>query len=308
MTVGEAKKYGRQILKTKSPTPELDTDCIIGDILGWDKTKLLFCTDQNLEKNQEEDFIQKIQKRSTGFPVAYINGHKEFYGRDFLVTPDVLIPKPDTEILVENALKIISEKYRQLKRPLTVCDMCTGSGCVGLSILKSCYEEKITLEQHLPILTLADISDRALDVAKKNYNHLGIKSLPVTVHFIRSNLFENVPGKFDLIVSNPPYIPFADVKELLKDGRAEPVLALNGDINSDGTPSDENDGLMIIKNLIPQAHKRLNERGVLILETGEYNADETENLMCLSGFFDTQIFLDLEGQKRNVLGRLPNPV
>ncbi len=305
MTIAEAKKRGREILSGKSPSPTLDTDCFLQDILGWDRTKLLFDAGQNLPTEMEKDFFSRIEKRLTGLPVAYINGHKEFYGRDFLVTPDVLIPKPDTEILVEKALGIVAEKYKSTRRPVTVCDMCTGSGCVGLSILASCLDEKITPEQHLPILTLADISEAALDVAKKNYVHLDLKKLAASVHFSRSNLFENVGGKFDLIVANPPYIPSNEAMELLRDGRSEPILALDGDVNLDGSPTHAEDGLGIIRNLIPQAKKRLNENGVLIMETGEYNADETENLICLSGFTDTEIFLDLEGQKRVVMGRVP---
>ena len=305
MTVAEAKRLGRKKLEQKSPSPALDTDCFLQDILAWDKTRLLFDAEQNLSTEMEKDFLSRIEKRLTGLPVAYINGHKEFYGRDFLVTPDVLIPKPDTEILVEKSIMIVGEKYKSTRKPVTVCDMCTGSGCIGLSILASCLDEKITPEQHLPILTLADISEAALDVAKKNYAHLDLKKLAASVHFSRSNLFENVGGKFDLIVANPPYIPSNEAMELLRDGRGEPILALDGDINLDGSPTHAEDGLGIIRNLIPQAKKRLGENGVLIMETGEYNADETENLMCLAGFTDTEIFLDLEGQKRVVMGRVP---
>ena len=305
MTVAEAKKLGREKLSSTSPSPALDTDCILQDMLGWNKTDLLFKSDRVLTPDEEKSFAEKISLRTTGLPIAYITGHREFYGMDFLVSPDVLIPKPDTEILVEKALEIIGEKYRAVKRPLTICDMCTGSGCIGLSILKSCFTDKITLEQHLPIVTMVDISGKALDMAKRNFIHLNLSGLPVSHHFIRSNLFENVPGKFDIIVSNPPYIPSNEAMELLRDGRSEPILALDGDVNLDGSPTHAEDGLGIIRNLIPQAKKRLGENGVLIMETGEYNADETENLMCLAGFTDTEIFLDLEGQKRIVMGRVP---
>ncbi len=301
MNIQEALQFGKNQLES-SPSPLLDCQVFLQHILNCDKTFLIFHREKILTTEEEKIYIDYINRRKTGLPVAYITGHKEFYGYDFLVTPDVLIPKPDTEILVEKALEIIAEKYHTMKSPVTVCDMCTGSGCIGLTILKSCLDQKITMEHHLPILTLVDISEKALGMAKKNYIHLGLDKSSAEVDFIQSNLFENVGGPFDLIVTNPPYIPSTEAKELLKDGRSEPILALDGDINLDGSPTLENDGLGIIRNLVPQAKKRLNEKGLLLMETGEYNADDAKIIMEQNGFCDTQIFLDLEGQKRDVMG------
>lgn len=299
MNIQEALQYGKNQLES-SPSPLLDCQVFLQHILNCDKTFLIFHREKILTTEEEKIYNDYVNRRKTGLPVAYITGHKEFYGYDFLVTPDVLIPKPDTEILVEKAISIITENLEQ-KKHLRICDMCTGSGCIGLTILKSCIEDFLTQNQ-IPEITFVDISEKALDMAKKNYVHLGLDKSSAEVDFIQSNLFENVDGTFDLIVTNPPYIPSTEAKELLTDGRSEPILALDGDINLDGSPTLENDGLGIIRNLVPQAKTRLNKNGILLMETGEYNADDAKKIMEQNEFCDTQIFLDLEGQKRDVMG------
>ena len=250
-------------------------------------------------------------RRAAGLPIAYITGHKEFYGYDFLVTPDVLIPKPDTEILVERAVDVIlSMMDARGENLLTVCDMCTGSGCIALAMAKTLLEDERVAPEQLPKFTLADISQPALDIAQRNaeallgqYGGL-VKS---RFNFVRTNLFDAITDaiKYDVILSNPPYIPHSMVDELLKDGRSEPRLALDGDItltgdravSADGNEVD--DGLEIIRNLIPQAQAHLAPRGSILMETGEYNAEATAALAEAAGF-NTEIHKDLEGQLRVV--------
>ena len=173
MTLQEFKKYGIERLKSKSPSPQLDLEVLLQYILNCDRTYLLLHSKDPLPQEKEAWLQEAIQKRMTGLPVAYITGHKEFYGYDFLVSPAVLIPKPDTEILVERALDLIIEKMEA--RPnqlLTICDMCTGSGCIGLSVMKSLIElYKIPLGQ-LPKITLIDISEQALEITQQNIEHL----------------------------------------------------------------------------------------------------------------------------------------
>ena len=166
MNIQEARSYGKGKLEDSSPTAQLDADCILQEILGCDKAFLLFHRETVLTNEQETRFLKAMEKRLTGLPIAYITGHKEFYGRDFTVTPDVLIPKPDTELLVENALNFIKEKHSGNK-DLSICDMCTGSGCVGLSILAECRDT--FLYSTLPHLTLCDISTEALEIAQKKH-------------------------------------------------------------------------------------------------------------------------------------------
>ncbi len=307
MTIQQAKIYGKSEL-TSSPTPELDTAVLLQHITGFDKTHLLLNRDYELTQKQEADFLTAIEKRKTGLPVAYITGHKEFFGLDFYVTPDVLIPKPDTELLVELALDALEDKFRAKPDAIpTVCDMCTGSGCVGLSIAKTLAdkagEKKETTDytdsQRLSF-TLVDISENALAIARKNAERLIVqKEMP---HFIQSNLFENVLPTFDLIVTNPPYVPHSKSLELLKDGRSEPLLALDGDVDEVGESSGTNDGLALIRRLVPQCYEHLNRNGGLIMETGEYNAEATAELFKQAGFRNVKIEYDMNEMMRDVVG------
>ncbi|MBP5358324.1 MAG: peptide chain release factor N(5)-glutamine methyltransferase [Treponema sp.] len=300
MNIQEARSYGKGKLEDSSPTAQLDADCILQEILGCDKAFLLFHRETELTREQEVHFVKATEKRLTGLPVAYITGHKEFYGRDFAVTPDVLIPKPDTEILVENALNFIKEKHSG-NTGLSICDMCTGSGCVGLSILAECRDT--LLYSTLPHLTLCDISTDALEIAQKNISLLKLDTITPGIKIIRSNLFEAITENFDMIVSNPPYIPLPEAQELLEDGRSEPLLALNGDVELDGKPSSTNDGLAIIRNLVPEAYAHLKQNGILAIETGEYNATGAAQIFRENGFKNVMIIKDLSDQDRNVIGK-----
>ena len=302
MTVQEAKIYGKNNLLS-SPTPALDTEVLLQFITGFDKTHLLLNRDFELTAEQEEQFFSSIKKRQTGLPIAYITGHKEFFGLDFLVTPTVLIPKPDTELLVELALDVLEDKFRagfdRLNQHIpTVCDMCCGSGCVALSIAKA--SEQLANCQPEIKFTLVDISEKALEVAKKNAERLLGKE--ESLSFIRSNLFENIPHSFDIIVTNPPYVPHSEAVELLKDGRSEPILALDGDVSENGEWSGSEDGLGLIRRLVPQCYEHLNPNGVLIMETGEYNAEKTAELFKKAGFRNVRIEYDMNEMMRDVLG------
>ncbi len=181
--------------------------------------------------------------------------------------------------------------------------MCTGSGCVAISIIKTLKDLHSPGESN-PKFTLADISNKALDIAWKNARRILDPETLSKVTFVSTNLFKNLKDKsFDLIVSNPPYVPCDQTTELLKDGRNEPRLALDGDIDIEGKPSGTKDGLEIIRNLVSQAKSHLTENGMLILETGEYNAMETACLMEKIGFRDVKTYVDLEGDLRNVSGK-----
>lgn len=309
MTISQARKFALSELKF-SPSPILDADVILKWILKCDQTFILFHSETELSEPQKNIFCSSIEKRKTGLPVAYITGIKEFFGYDFEVDKNVLIPKPDTELLVENAVNFIEEKFHAASdcKILSVCDMCSGSGCVGISILKFIEEKKIIPKSLLPKIIFADISKKTLDIAKKNSLRLLSEFAFEKTVFVQSNLFENLGqsrnGLFDVIVSNPPYIPYSQTVELLKDGRSEPSIALCGDIDLNGNLTNFDDGLEIIRNLIFQSVDFLNPGGILILETGEYNAFQTKKIMEDSEFKDVKIYKDLEGQFRNVSGIL----
>ena len=287
-----------------SPSPSLDVEVLMQWILKKDRSYILFHRDEELSEEQESQLKKSISLRKTGLPIAYITGHKEFYGIDFMVSPDVLIPKPDTEVLVENSIEIIRCLQDKSDHTLNILDMCTGSGCVAISIIKTLKDLHSPGESNLKF-TLADISNKALDIARENARRILDPKTLSKLTFVSTNLFKNLKDKsFDLIVSNPPYVPCDQTTELLKDGRNEPRLALDGDIDIEGNPSGTKDGLEIIRNLVSQAKSHLTENGMLILETGEYNAMETACLMKKFGFRDVKTYVDLEGDLRNVSGKI----
>lgn len=300
MEIREFKSWAKKHLSS-SPSAALDVSVLLEFFLGKDKIWILLHEEDELTAEQFSKLSDGVFARKTGLPVAYITGRKEFYGYDFFVTPDVLIPKPDTEILVESALTEITRKIQSEKNGISsICDICTGSGCVGLSVIKFLSERNKIPSTKIPELTLSDISSAALSIAEKNAKNLLSKELFQKINFVESDLFSAIPKRFDMILSNPPYVPSKMVDELLKDGRSEPRLALDGD--SYGTRHKSCDGLSIIRRLVPQCMEHLNEGGILIVETGEYNALETKAIFEKSGFSHVKIIKDLEGQARDVYG------
>ena len=270
-------------------TASLDCDCILCHVLAVSRSWILAHPDFVPEQSQVASFLDSVDVRCTGFPVAYIVGKKEFYGREFFVSPAVLIPKPDTEILVEKSLFLLEGLF-QRKKSLRVVDVCTGSGCVAISVWKE-LSEKFELNDCKFFAT--DISGKALDMAKKNcLNHSAVIEC-----ILADLLLDDKLADLDMILSNPPYVPHCVACELLEDGRSEPLLALDGDC--DGT----RDGTGLIARLILQGFKALNPGGYLILETGEYNAEITGEMMRKCGFVDVYIHRDLAGMCRVVEGR-----
>ena len=298
MTLQELKSKIIKDLAPTSPSSKLDAEVLLSHCLGFSKTELLLKRDYEVPSEKEAWLRDATSRRASGLPVAYITGHKEFYGYDFIVSPDVLIPKPDTEILVERAVDVIlSMMDARGENLLTVCDMCTGSGCIAIAVAKTLLEDERVAPDQLPKFTLADISEPALDIARRNAAVLLSDHGALVMsrfNFVRTNLFDAISEaiKYDAILSNPPYIPHTMVDELLRDGRSEPRLA-------DGSGKAVNDGLEIIRNLIPQAQAHLAPRGTVLMETGEYNAEAAAALAAAAGF-NTEIHRDLEGQLRVV--------
>ncbi|MBO4546846.1 MAG: peptide chain release factor N(5)-glutamine methyltransferase [Treponema sp.] len=305
MTIQDAKKYIADKIKASSPSAALDADVLLQALLGKDKTFVLLNRDHKLSPEQEERLQKWVTARAQGLPVAYITGQKEFYGLNFYVNQSVLIPKADTEILVARSVEVLADKiYLNPNSILTVCDMCSGSGCVALSVLRSLIDdERIPLER-IPKFTLADISAAALDVSQKNARALLTPDQLQKVRFVQSNLFDALPQKFDAILSNPPYVPHDQARSLLADGRGEPLLALDGDISATGDFSGTDDGLEVFRRLALEARGHLVPSGDFLCETGEYNADAAADFLRSNAFGDVKIELDLEGQKRVVIARM----
>ena len=305
MTIFEAKKFIAKKIENVSQTPFLDAEIFLQEILCKDKTFILMNKNFALNQSQEKKIFEWTSAREQGLAVAYIIGKKEFFGYDFFVNQNVLLPKADTEILVSRAIEIISEKIvANENRILTVCDMCTGSGCIALSVLRTLADCERVSSERLPQFTMADISLDALSVAKKNAEILLHGKENSRVKFIQSNLLEAVPFSFDVILANPPYIPHEEARALLADGRGEPLWALDGDVSREGDFSGTNDGLEVARRLALEATSHLAPNGFLLMETGEYNADAAADFLRLHKFCGVEILRDLEGQKRVVVASL----
>ena len=327
MTIKNARDEAIKKL-TNSPTAPLDADVLLSHTIKRSKSFLLAHRNDDLTDAQYGAFMSAIEKRKTGLAVAYITGHKEFYKLDFIVTQDVLVPKPDTETLVEKAVESIKEIVRnktsstakavrtaetakknaetpqkntgeRTDHTFRIADICTGSGCVGIAAARELNECGIFCE-----LTLTDISPRALEIAKQNAERLLTKAQFKRTAFVSGDLLNALsPGAlFDAILANPPYVPSDEVTELLKDGRGEPALALDGDADSALGTRESSDGLAITRRLAAQAYEHLTQGGVFFLESGEYNAKGAALLMKKTGFIRVETHCDLSDRPRVTTG------
>ena len=297
-SIFNVKKEIISLLKnSKNPfvaqSPVLDANILLCHFLNLSKTALI-CNDSRILTETELDLIQKgIEKRLSGLPVAYITNHKEFFGYDFYVDQNVLIPKPDTELLVEQALLAVDKAFAtapEKKADYKIADVCTGSGCIAISVLKTLFQKYGSSIK----VAASDISKAALAVAEKNADTLLSQEERQNISFYQGDLFQAFSSsenqKFDMILSNPPYVPTNLTEELLSDGRSEPRLALDG----------ESDGLGIIRRLVEEAKNHLKKGGVFFLEAGEYNVEEAGKCLLNAGFTDIFIHKDLSGLLRLV--------
>lgn len=249
MKVKELIIYGKNLLtKNSIEDANLISKLLAEFVLNMDKTQLIINEEKQIDEEEKTRYYLALIEIIQGMPIQYITNNQEFMKLNFYVDKNVLIPQPDTEILVEEVIEIINSKNKSLK----VLDICTGSGCIGTSIAKYTKNTNITM---------SDISSEALNITKNNYT----KNIEDTskVQFIESDMFENIKEKYDIIVSNPPYIESKEIIKLDKQVQNEPHLALDGG----------QDGLEFYKILANEAHKFLNENGYLCMEIG-YNQKE----------------------------------
>jgi release factor glutamine methyltransferase len=305
MTAREAVIRGAARLKAAGmATPTLDASLLLGDILKVSRTGLILAGNDPLNDGAYRRFEGSLERRLAGECVAYILGRKEFRGLDFIVTPDVLVPRPDTETLAEAALVRIDELIREraggpdgaVSPPVSLLDLCTGSGARAVS-----------LKHERPVLRVfaSDVSAKALNVARENARrsagHLAEAGLPIT--FIESDLFDRIgeaaipafsgPPRFDLIVSNPPYVPSATIAILSPEVRREPPLALDGGEN----------GLALIRRIVADAPPFLISGGVLLMEADPAQMTVIARILEDRGYSDIQMYRDLTGRQRVIGGR-----
>lgn len=251
----------------------LDARLLLEYVCHTDRNDLLVHGDREITEEEQSTYENYIRRRTVHEPLQHITGEQEFMGLAFEVNPHVLIPRQDTETLVEEAMRILHDG-------MCILDMCTGSGCILLSLMKYSNGCKGTG---------VDISGEALATAGRNAEKLRIED----VCFIQSNLFENVEGRFDLIVSNPPYIKSGVIPELMAEVRDyEPVNALDG----------AEDGLFFYDRIITEAPEYLNSGGYLLFEIGYDQADEVTERMENAGFREVSTVKDLAGLDRVVYG------
>lgn len=250
MTIKELILYGtKKIKEANIENAKLQTKILLSDLLKKPKEYLIINQDEETEI--EKDFKENIEKIVNGYPIQYITKKQEFMKLNFYVDENVLIPQPDTEILVEKVINICKE-IKNVK----ILDMCTGSGAIAISLAK--YLENSTV-------IASDVSEKALEVAEKN-----AKANEVKINFLKSDMFEELSNiKFDVIVSNPPYIETDVIKSLSNQVKCEPHIALDGG----------EDGLYFYKILVENAYKFLNKDGYLCLEIGYNQKQSVTNLL-----------------------------
>ncbi len=281
MTVKEIFQLGREML-TQSGVPDADYDafCLLSFVTGCDRSFFLTYPDHCMSPDQADKYLDLCGKRAGRIPLQHLTGSQGFYGLDFEVGPDVLIPRYDTEVLVETVLSYAGNMIGG-----SIIDVGTGSGCILVTLLR-----ELTKRGNWSGIGL-DLSDKALAVARKNARKHGVDD---KTEWLRSDLFAMVKDKkAEIIVSNPPYIPTSDINHLMAEVRDhDPHLALDGGC----------DGLDIYRRLIPEAYERLQTDGLLAVEIGASQAPPVTELFRTSGYTQITVTKDLSGLDRVVSG------
>lgn len=275
MTYREAMNLGEKILSmAEIAEAKNDAWLLMETVCRIDRSFYYLHMEEDVPEEQISEYEIALKKRAEHVPLQYIVGETEFMGLKFKVNSSVLIPRQDTETLVEEALKVV-------KPGMKVLDLCTGSGCIIVSILHN-----VTGVEGYAI----DISKQALNVAKEN-----ARANEVSVLFERSDLFDNVTGTFDVIVSNPPYIPTDEIAKLMPEVQFfEPMEALDG----------KEDGLYFYRKMIAESGKYLNPQGRLLFEIGYDQGKAVSELMREAGFSEVRVIKDLAHNDRVVTGML----
>ncbi len=278
MTYRECYEQGCRTLQAAGiEEATLDARLLLEAVCGTDRNDLLVHGEQPVMPQAEEKYLHWIRQRAEHIPLQQLTGEQDFMGLTFSVNEHVLIPRQDTEILVEEVLKELHDRMR-------ILDMCTGSGCILLSLLH--YSNDC---EGLGV----DLSAEALEVAGRNVLKVLTQEKSEHAHFLQSDLFEKVEGKFEIIVSNPPYIASAEIEKLMPEVRDhEPRMALDG----------TEDGLHFYRRIIKEAGKHLVNSGMLFFEVGYDQGQAVSELMRTEGYHEVQVVQDYAGLDRVVFG------
>ena len=273
MKIEEILLKGKKILiDNKIEDAFLISRKLLENTLEMNRNDLSINSKKEIDIEQEKEYFGKINQILEGKPLQYITKKQEFMKLDFYVDENVLIPQPDTEILVEKVLELSNNR-----NSIEILDICTGSGCIGISLAKYLEKAKITL---------SDISNSALKIAKMNAEKNRVEA---KINFINSDMYKNIENKFDIIVSNPPYIKTKIIETLDKQVQNEPKLALDGG----------EDGLEFYRILINESPKYLKQNGILMFEIGYDQKNEIEQLVKENKKYDNvQCIKDLSQNDR----------
>lgn len=273
MNLGEAFEFGKNELAAAGiEDASVDAWYLLEYVTGYDRMMYFLKVLDPLTKEQEEQYREYISVRKSHVPLQHITGVQEFMGLEFCVNEHVLVPRQDTEVLVEHVLKV-------LEPGMSVLDMCTGSGCILISLLK--MREGVSG-------TGVDISEDALKVATKNRDKIGVDA-----SLLQSDMFENISGTYDVIVSNPPYIRTSVIEELEEEVKLhDPFIALDG----------KEDGLYFYRKIVEKSPAFLKNGGKLYFEIGHDQGEDVKKLMEDAGFSNVSVKKDLAGLDRVVFG------
>ena len=278
MNITLAINKGSKILKKKSiPNSKLDSEILMAKTINRDRKYILLNSNINVNKQNLNIYFELIQQRSLGYPVAYLTNKKFFWKYEFFISNDVLIPRPDTELVVENALRLTKQKNK-----LNILDIGVGSGCIILSILK---------DRESYYGTGIDISKKCLNITKINAINLKVDT---RLKLFKSDIDKFNLGKYDLIVSNPPYIKRYTIKYLERDvAKFEPKLALNGGL----------DGLLVIRKVIKKSSELIKKNGIFILEIGFDQKNKVIEILKKEGFYINSTQKDLANNNRCIVSK-----
>ena len=276
MNINLAIKYGSKILRNKFINSfQLDSEILMSKTINKDRKYTLLNSNDTLSKNDLNKFYKLIEQRSFGNPIAYLTNKKFFWNYEFYITNDTLIPRPDTELIVENVLKLTKQRNK-----LNILDIGVGSGCILLSILK---------DRKNIYGTGIDISKKCLNISKINALNLKVSS---RLKLFKSDVDKFNLGKYDLIVSNPPYIKTSKLRYLERDVvEFEPKLALDGGL----------DGLSEIRKVIKKSSELIKKNGKFVLEIGFDQKNKVSNLLKKEGFYINSTQKDLANNDRCIV-------
>ncbi len=275
MNIQTALKKGKLKLRDNNIlSAQLDSEILLSKAISKDKKFIILNLNKEIKKKDQRYFEFLISERAKSKPVAHIIKKKDFWNYEFVVNGDVLIPRPDTEVLVEQILELTKNKNK-----LKILDIGTGSGCILISILK---------EKKNFIGTGIDISNKSLKISKVNGDKLGVNN---RLRLLKSNIDNFSTGKYDLIISNPPYIKKNDLKCLDKDINFEPKQALDGGF----------DGLSEMRKVISKSSKLIKRKGYLILEIGFDQKNKVKEILLSKGFYIKKIVKDLSNHDRCIV-------